>query len=349
MMRGYHKSSWNNLPWLSLLASSLALSLVLTGTGCQLWPASSGKGLQPADTGTARRAVPPLEGRIESSATAHQEMIPERSVQAVVGDIANGATVSLIDADTGQTVSTTVSAPDGRFSLQFPASFVPAQNKPYYLEAIKGLAVGGKANRAGASLARLRTLVVNNASWNSLSVTSVSLGRATTAVATIAGLRALDTGAQLLLLGKVSGTSFTAAGTSIDQAEYDRVFALVTAALEGDQDPLEVIAYDASGLAATTKYRSKPGQLVIHDSFAPALAATGDVVTFRGQNFPTSGVATPQIAISGVPLASWSVNASRSALAVTLPDNGYSGYLQITQGASSWFGPFVKVRGTVGT
>lgn len=275
-----------------------------------------------------------------------QILAAERTVSALITDIANGATVSLIDGITGTTVSTAVSTPQGIFSLYLGNGFVPVAGRPYHLEALKGLAAGGNANRAGSSVARLRTvLFYQGGRWVSLGSTvpgqSITIGWASTAVALIASLRSLSSVDQESLAGKIrsNGQTFDPTGTPVSLDEFTAVYGLVEQALANDQDPFEVIAYDPT---ASTKYGRNPGALVLHGSFTPSTVPALGTVTFQGQNLPAPRPDV-SVTIGGMPVQSWQVNAPRTQLTATLAPGAYSGLIQITQGNSTWTGPFVPV------
>lgn len=282
----------------------------------------------------AVRPIPDLVGRIERA---------DRSAQASLGDVANGATVSLIDTVTGKTIATAVSSPDGTFNVRFAHDFVPLAGKLYYLDAAKGLPVGGNPNRAGAGVARLRTLVRFAGEWSSVSGTGIVIGSATTAVCAIAGLKDLDEAAQLALLGKISGTTFDSTGTGIDPDEYTRVLGLVRQALADDMDPLEAVAYDPTGSSAITRFALRGSAMVLH-TVSPVLVSGGRV-KLTGQNL--SGPL--DVRIAGQAVASWSVDASRSVLELAPPVGNLGGWVEVRRGPTTYFGPYVAPAGTVGT
>lgn len=313
-----------------LLAAPLAAMLGLCVMSCQAVPPT------PAPM-SVTTAAPALQGRI---------LPAERTVSALITDIANGATVSLIDGTTGTTVSTTVSTAQGAFSLYLADGFTPVAGRPYHLEAIKGLAAGGTANRAGASVARLRTILFyQGGNWVSLGSAApgaaITIGWASTAVALIASLRGLSQIDQASLAGKIhaNGQTFDPTGTTVSLAEFTTVYGLVEQALANDQDPFEVVSYDAT---AATPYGRNPGALVLHGSFNPATVPALGTVTFLGQNLPAPRPDV-SVTIGGLPVQSWQVNANRTQLTATLASGAYSGLFQITQGSSTWTGPFVPV------
>ncbi|MBU6428513.1 MAG: DUF839 domain-containing protein [Cyanobacteria bacterium REEB65] len=269
--------------------------------------------------------------------------------QALLTDVANGATISLIDASTGATVATTVTAANGSFNLTL-SSWVPSANTPYFLEAVKGLPAGGSANRAGAAAARVRTMIAfQMATWVNLSNSaSVLISPGTTAMCVIAYDSGLTAAQELGLMGSINTSSGFAGNSTISLAAYSQVQSLVNDALAADEDPIAAIAYDSTGASPATQFALKPANVVIDAEVTPTVINPGGTATFFGQNLP-GPESTPSIMIGQLPVATWSVNASRSALTVTLPANGYSGLLNITDGQGTWTGPFLGVHGTVGT
>lgn len=310
-------------------AFGLAIALLFGVTSCYQAP--------PAQQVTA--AVPPIHGRITDD---------YHVAASLANDIAKGATVSLIDTVTGQTKGTTVSDASGKFLLSSGLNFTPDPNRAYYMEAVKGLPVGLSANRAGAPLARVRTILFWRDGWVSLSSAvvgaGVTLSSATTALAAIVGHKGLSIADQNNLIGKVSDATFDPAGTVVAGSDFSQVYGLVRAAIADDQDPMEVIGYDA-GL---TQFHRRAGALVLHDGITPAKANPSGTFTVRGQNLPlTASEAT--VSVAQLPVATWSVDASRSTMVVTLGASHYTGHLQVTKDGSNVTGPFVPVTGTVGT
>lgn len=312
-------------PW------ALALLLTLGGTSCQV-------------SAPAPAAVPQ-----QAHALQGQIVVADRAVSALISDVANGATVSLIDGTTGTTVASAVSTPTGAFALNL-AAIAPVASRPYFLEAAKGLPAGGSAQRAGSSVARLRTLLFyQGGDWVSLNSGQpgdpVLIGWASTAVAAIASLKGLTATDQANLVGKVSsnGQSFDPTATAISSAEFVSVYRLVDTALRNDQDPWAAIGYDAN----SGSFGSKPAGLVLNPGTTPAKTAPGGTITVTGQNLPSprTGVS---VTVGNLP-ASWTVNADHTQMTLTIPSNGYSGVLRIAQGTSQWSGPFIPVSGTVGT
>jgi len=283
-----------------------------------------------------------IEGHVEPWVT------PSRQTQATITEIASGATVSLIDATTGNTVASTVTQASGNFTLSIPG-FNPVTGQPYFLEAVKGLSAGGSQNRTGAAAARVRTLVLRNGSWTSLSGSFVNISRATTATSVLVAYRNLSVAQQTALMGKVSGQSLDVSGSALLAEDFARVFDLVTEAIAADQDPVWAVTYASGAGSATDRFARRTAVFSLLDTFSPAIAAPGGVVTFQGQGLPAMASEDVRVTVSGTPVATWSVDQGQSRLTVTLGPDTPCGYLEVMQGPSRVIGPFVPVSGTTGT
>lgn len=273
-----------------------------------------------------------------------------RNAQATLTEVANAATVSLIDAVNGNTVGSSVTDASGSFVLTFKA-FNPVSGAPYTLEAVKGLAVGGSPNRAGAAALRVRTLLFWNSGWQSLTNTVVGQGivvsSATTAIATIVSLKQ-QAGVTLTLstlIGTVSGSTFAEGGTGLSNAnDFVPVLGLISNAILLDQDPVGSVAFDkikgnytlASGVPAV-------------NSISPPIPIPGGTLTIKGTNFESlAGRMT--LWFGSIPAATWSTDASRSALTVTVPANATSAPFTMQQvgGVLTLLSSFLFLQGTVG-
>ena len=303
-----------------------------------LMSCTTGAGQEAVGTGGLQR----LEGRVEPWVS------PERRTQATLVEIATGATVSLIDSTTGNSVASTVTRPDGTFTLTIPG-FNPITGQPYYLEAVKGLSAGGNPNRAGSAIARVRTLVLRNGSWTSLTGSYVNISRATTATSVLVAYRGLSVSQQAALMGKVSDQNLDVAGTALQGDDYMRVFDLVTEAIAADQDPVWAINHASGGTNAADRFARRTVLFTLMDSFSPAIASPGGTVTFQGQGLPTAASEDIRVSISGTPVATWSVTSGQTRLTVTLAPETPCGYLEVLQGPNRVVGPFVPVSGTTGT
>ncbi|MBO9539121.1 SMP-30/gluconolactonase/LRE family protein [bacterium] len=302
---------------------------------------------------------PPLVGCMEGP-TAHGPAVQQvtgrvsfatRAAQATLGEVANAATVSLIDQSTGNTVTASITDASGNFVLTFP-TFTPQRGVPYVLEAVKGLAVSGTSNRAGTSAVRLRSLLFWNDGWQSLTNTTLNAGivvsAATTAVATVASLKR-QAGVPVTLsslIGTVSGSTFSETGTGLSNAsDFTPVFGFVSNAVALDQDPLRAIAYDkASGtysLATAVPWIS---------GYAPKTPIPGGTVTVTGGNFERL-TGRNLFYFGAIPASTWSVSADRSTATVTVPANAFSAPFTLLQpnGLVQTIAPFLTLKGTVGT
>ncbi|MNK41355.1 IPT/TIG domain protein [compost metagenome] len=252
------------------------------------------------------------------------------SVQATMAEVANAATVSLIDPQSGQTVATSITNPDKTFRLTFSNSFQPGPS-PYVLEAVKGLSVGGTPNRAGASAARIRTLIQwKDESWKSVSANQITVSQTTTALSIIASLRSADVSRPALIdaltmdtpdasIAPATPDTFAPGTSNVTNAEFHRVYELVSHALTMDQDPVEGIYRDANG----AYQRLTAGSSISRVS--PPQAAAGTPVTIHGQNFATPANANVVTFAGGVTAVPTAVSSDRTKLTVTVPAGAGSG------------------------
>lgn len=164
-----------------------------------------------------------------------------------MNEVAVAATVSLMDAATGETLSSTVTTPDGKFALsRFSRDFVPKGGVPYLLEAVKGLG----NNRPGKDAIRVRTLAsFMNGDWTSLSGPGITISRSTTAVASLATLKGLSPSQQLELMGSIQiGTPDTSLAPAtpdtftpragLTNLAFHTAYKAVVDSLAADRDPI---------------------------------------------------------------------------------------------------------------
>ncbi|MBM3268667.1 MAG: hypothetical protein FJZ01_13560 [Candidatus Sericytochromatia bacterium] len=345
-----------------LLATACAAALA---AGCQALPAGPADGpvagrlrgpeagwpLQ-AKTGQAEGAAavpagaPSLTGMVDFGPPAGRFR-----GQALITEVANAATVSLIDAVAGNTVASSVTEASGAFVLTF-GSFTPQANTTYMIEAVKGLAMGGAPNRPGAAVVRVRTLLLWDGGWKSLTNTTPGVGinvsLATTAIATIVSLKqsAGQSVALASLIGKVSGATFADAGTGLGATtDFAPVLTLVSNALTLDQDPVGSVAFDAS----KGQYRLTTGAPIVL-AHSPAIPVPGGTLTLKGANFDAV-VGRGTYFFGAVPAATWSVSADRTTATVAIPASAYSAPVTLMQpgGVRQTLVGFLKLKGTVGT
>jgi len=309
--------------------------LLLAMAGCTSACHAVGGARVPA---IAPQTLPTLAGQVRFDRS--------RTVQAALTDVANAASVALIDGVAGNTVSSTVSDASGSFQLTF-SNFTPTLGYPYVLEAVKGLPVGGAPNRVGAAAARLRTLVFWNGSWQSLSSGSIVVGYGTTAVSVIANLKALTAASMSALINSVNpGDTFTQPGSWLSNAtDYQPVLTFVNNAIQLDQDPIASIAYSS----ALATYSLSTGVPVVN-SFAPSIPTPGGTLTLRGAYLDRL-IGRNTFVIGGWPASTWSVSLDRTSATVTVPGSAYSGPFNLVQpgGVAQLVSPFLYLHGTVGT
>ncbi|MBI6546158.1 MAG: hypothetical protein HY692_05150, partial [Cyanobacteria bacterium NC_groundwater_1444_Ag_S-0.65um_54_12] len=256
----------------------------------------------------------------------------KKNISATTREIASGATVSLIDPTNGQTVATTVTAPGGAFSLALP-NWRPSVDKPYLLEAAKGLSSGGFANRVGAVAARLRTVVSrSDGKWVSLTGERIQISRSTTAIAAIAGLKGLGITQLRTLLGKITVAIpdvFTET-PEISASDFSAVWGLVDSALALNLDPLRTIAWDN---ASDTFALLERGPLVTDLSVANG--AVGETITIYGNGFDpvaANNLVRFNGANGAIMAVATMVNPIGTQLTVPVPSGAVTGQLTVQVG-----------------
>lgn len=283
----------------------LVLTSLAAVVGCAVGPA------------VAPGVAPALVGQIEPLVT--------RQVAATTAEVANGATVSLIDPVSGNTLATTLSTPTGQFVLTFPAAAVAPGSGPYFLEASKGL--GTSPNQAGASSVRLRTLIrMRNDEWESLSSNGLFVGRSTTALCILSSLKGLNNAQNVALLktlivgntstgdGITSTDTFT--GTpAVTTTEYLRAWDLVYRALDQNTDPVgafmlrpnataSLLTDLANGYGMRDGFAWQQAGLAV-SALNPTSASAGSTVTLHGHGLGTglsvrlNGLSCPVLTING--------------------------------------------------
>lgn len=284
----------------------------------------------------------------------------ERQVSATMGEIGTKATVSLIEARTGNTLATALTDANGSFVLSFDRSFRPGAG-PYFLEAVKGLSVGGAPNRAGAPLARIRTLASFQNGWTTLTGAGVTISSSTTTISALSSLNRLSDAENLALINSVAvGQAVTAAGitmgdtynppgslaatTSVAMSRdaVHRGWLLVNQALLADADPIGSLMLRPDGTPSSTSslstdgFGSQEGLAWGTDGWAldptGVSGAVGATVTLAGLGLPRS---TGPISIkTGNGLACTVTAASTDGTWVrfTVPAGAATGPLAVTYG-----------------
>lgn len=289
--------------------------------------------------------LPPVVDAPPPALMGQVEAVAARQVAATPAEVANGATVSLIDPASGNTLATTLSTPTGKFLLNFSGTTFAPGALPYILEATKGL---GASNQPGSAAVRLRTLIqLQNGSWESLSAGGLYLGRSSTALCILSSLKGLSTPQnealmKTLAIGRASSldgitSPDTFAGTpAVTTLEYQRVWDLVYRALDQNTDPVAAMLLRASATASTATdlasgygmrdgFAWAPAGIVVSD-VNPAAGAVGSTLTVHGHGLST-GLAIRLNALSCPVLT-----ANGTTATFRLPVGATSGLLEVRYG-----------------
>jgi hypothetical protein len=281
----------------------------------------------------------PAPRPIEGDRVVGQVTFPVRQVQASFQDVAEMATVSLIEPASGQTRTTTLTDAQGRFSLSFGGITLPDQF--YYLEAVKGL----DSHRVGSDAARVRTLLKREkGQWSSLTGLSaaapVGLGMSTTAVCIIASLRpaGLTLGSLLGSVALDATETFTPAGTGIPVADFNRVRDLANQALQRDHDPFDAIQLLGGAFQVKAGILGLPPSI---SSVQPAMAAVGSRIALVGSGFEPS-VSSNAVRFSPGVTATV-VSATSTRIEIFVPSGASTGELVLDSGLQSATASFTLV------
>lgn len=244
----------------------------------------------------ATQAAPALRGKVDFGMQA----------QAGVGELIEAATVSLIDAASGRTVSTARTDAQGQFVLNFETGFTADAAATYTLEAVKGLG----NNQPGHPAVRLRTIVCYANGWTSITNTApnagIVLNAATTALSIGAGyLSGFDAS---LLVGKLAGTTYTPIG-ALSEAHYQAILELVGEILASDQDPVHRVGRSASG-----------NWMILDQPLT--VSSLGQIEVARGETITLNGTFQPELDAQSVTFGGVSakvVAATTKTLRVQVP------------------------------
>lgn len=281
----------------------------------------------------------------------------DRTAQATFDDIANGASVNLIEESTGNTVAGSTTDASGSFILNFStknflSGYVVPRDVLYILEARRGMALEGENHRAGADTARVRTIVRwDGVKWLSLTNAEkqdVVVSPATTALSLVASQKKaagyfVDFNS---LLGRIWGNYFDDADTGLSYyGDFAPALKMVETAISQDLDPFRDIAFD-SRLGTFSLIKNEPLYLSIY----PSMPAPGEVLTIRGSGFHMDDRADT-FWFGNVPAATWSLSSDRTVLTLPVPRSSYSAPLVLKQagGAVQTICGFLPIKGTVGT
>lgn len=287
----------------------------------------------------ASMPMPDLVGRADFG--------PARTSQATLGEIGVDATVSLIDAATNRTVTSTITDTSGRFALTF-RTWKPIPGEVYYLEAVKGL----NRNLAGSSVARVRTMGQwKNSGWEFMTPGIVAITTGTTAISILTShlgtasvpleglINKLTTGTVDNSLLPATGDTFAWPGTGITNAQYHKVYELVGQALGTDTDPVDRIV-PVDGTFALKAASGGAGLVTAPtlNTLVPNEGPIGAHVTLYGKDF--AGAMADNAVYFGTRLATI-ISADPNQLVVQVPAGATTDNVTVrTMGMTSSAIPF---------
>lgn len=273
-----------------------------------------------------------VEGRVLS---------PRRMQANVLEDIASHATVSLIDTATGLTLATTVTNEGGSFFLAFGQGFAPVANRPYFLEAVKGIKGDNpQYNQAGADAVRLRTQIFYDPAsqeWLSLENDEpgkIYLSMASTAVSVaIAHMQAVvPLFSSQDFIGCLTNGTYVAGNRPLSQAVYDDLYTKVETAILENRDPLHYIAYDAHNGTFLSTFIS-----FSISGITPASGEIGTPVVLEGDGFLSGTI--DHVAINGQVVEMDLATVTDSRIAFTIPSGARSGPISLSINGVNQAGP----------
>lgn len=332
--------------FLRFLAAALIMALALAVTACPR-PLTPPMGLPGGDS--VLQATDHVEGRISFGFRHTQAGIKE--------DVAPGATVSLIELASGNTVSTTRTDADGKFLLTYSNGFKPKSGDLYYFEAVKGLSGGTSApNAAGADAVRVRTISSYwNGGWVTLTSgnpgTSILISPMTTALSVVVSLRQATSqkidpttlfGA--IKAGRPSGGYPDTVQMATPQLVQmvQRAYDLVVGSLEKDRDPLRWIQLSSADEDFNTVTLPElPFSISYLD---PPNAVALETIDLVGSNFEGEPVVDFQA--DGGQLAratELSVSSDLTRITVRVPPTAVTGHVRLSIGERTLTGPMFRL------
>lgn len=319
--------------------------LVLAMSACSLAPVRQSEGA--GTSGGAASA--PLGGRpseVGTTAAVSGTLAPSRSYHVqlsnLLDDFARGATVSLIETATGQTVGTSLADASGSFVISFGSAFTPKPegdglySVPYIMEAIKGIkGPNAQTNQAGGDLVRLRTIVwydFTAKGWTSLTSTTpgpISISLSTTTIAFFISQKTLD-GEPIsarIYMGAVDPQLAGQAPAdyrevlSLPTSIYQSLYTQVVNAVIADQDPIHSLVLGNNGLVANTQTNFEVNRVI-----SPVSGTIGTRVTLTGRNLEPDSV---EVTFAGGVTAPIAPGSTPASLLVDVPPGARSGLIQV--------------------
>lgn len=299
---------------------------------------------------TLLSACPSQGPALEPPAIEGQVVFPEArspyTTQATLSEVANAATVVLIDTTANLTRGSTVTDATGRFSMRFSNSFRAVASASYYLEAFRGLG----DNAVGKNAARLRTILRYDGGWQSLtsSVTGspIYLNLGTTALAAIVNLKGPSRVSVDEAIGRLTVTPevFTPFA-GVTGPEFTAVKGIASSLLLADFDPLSGIVYEPGPPEAFLQ-RNNSSALACDQ----ASASITDTITLRGVSFdPALPLSTSNVVLfNGTATGSvTSISADRQSINVVVPNEAITGPITVRTGDKIYGLPSFTVWSTV--
>ncbi|MEB3300197.1 MAG: IPT/TIG domain-containing protein [Candidatus Sericytochromatia bacterium] len=312
--------------------------------GCTLNPVRQAQGSQGPRGAEASQAS---STAFVGAATVRGSVAPSRGYHVqltnLLDEFARGATVSLIDADSGETVGTSLADASGSFVISFGSAFSPVPgpdgqfSKPYIMEAIKGVqAANDRPNQAGGDLIRLRTVVwfdFANKGWTSLTSATpgpITISLSTTTVAFVINQRKLD-GEALdpnLFMGCLDPQLAGQAPSDYREVLalpigiYQSLYTQIVNSVVNDQDPIQALVLGSNGVVANTQTSFE-----VFGAVSPASGVIGTRITLTGNNLDPDAV---EVTFAGGVVAPVQPGSTAGALLVDVPPGARTGLIQVT-------------------
>jgi|GEM_PF-4744702 len=282
-----------------------------------------------------------------------------RSVQATItDDVAPGATVSLIEVTSGQTLSTTRTDADGKFVLKYSNGFKPVSGSLYYFEAIKGLrGHDGKPNAVGSDVARVRTIAsYRRGGWVTLTsasvTTSILINPMTTALSIVVSLRnatprSVD---PATLFGAIRPRqpsqgypdTLDLRNSALTEDLVRRAYDLVVGALDKERDPVRWIQLSSADSDFNTVMLPELPFTVSH--LDPPRAIFGEYIDLVGSNFDGAPEVYFQTDGGRVKAESPVVSVDLTRIRVRVPNTAVTGHVELAIGDRVLNGPIFRLE-----
>lgn len=282
-----------------------------------------------------------------------------RGVQATISDdVAPGATISLIDVNSGQTLSTTRTDADGKFVLKYSNGFKPVSGALYYFEAVKGLrGHDGRPNSAGVDAVRVRTIAsYRRGGWVTLTsasvTTSILINPMTTALSIVVSLRSATSSPvdASTLFGAIRARqasegypdSLDLRNPAVTENLVRRVYDLVIGALAKERDPVRWIQLSSADPEFNTVMLPELPFTVSH--LDPDRAIFGETIELVGSNFDGEPEVYFQTVGGRVKVENPVVSPDLTRIQVKVPNTAVTGHVELAIGERVLNGPIFRLE-----